>query len=652
MIGKILGNRYELLEKVGTGGMAVVYKAKCHLLNRFVAVKMLKDEYVTDQEFLDRFKKEAQAAASLSHQNIVNIYDVGSYEDIPYIVMELVQGDTLKEYIDNYNGFLKNEVIADFAKQIASAIEHAHSNQIIHRDIKPHNILVSKDGTLKVGDFGIASAITESTTSYSTEAIGSVRYSSPEQARGRNVDERTDLYSLGVLMYEMATRKVPFEGDTAVEIALKHMKDDIGAPSEINSTFHKGLESIIMRSLLKDLGQRYQSAKDLIDDLDKVIANPRENVAFYDFNNDQATQKIPSLDEFKIEKGDNRTMKKTTKKQSSKKKSSNKNIFVIVGVILLAFIMATIIFVLTRLEPKNIEAPNYVEIIDVVGKSIDEAKASLEGEGYTVLIGEAEKNNDIPKDYIIQQTPPAGTKVKPGSRITLYPSDGATVLLIPNLTQIQVEDAKVRLENTSFEFGEIEYVNDDMAKGFVLSQTPAPGSEAKEGAVIDFKVSLGPEFNKVLMPKVSGLTINEAQERLLEIGLDIDDIDYEAHEFVEKDKIISQSVTEGTEVEPGSLVSIVVSTGTGEEETEETTDPAAKREKSFVLPLASYAGQTVKVKIMYEKDGFQTPVFEDTFTVPADNPNMSFKVTESGKGRFNVFINDKYELSQPVDFSN
>jgi len=278
MIGKILGSRYELLEKVGTGGMAIVYKAKCHLLNRNVAVKILKGEYVQDQDFLDKFRKEAQAAASLSHQNIVNIYDVGSEDDIPYIVMELVPGETLKEYIANYEGFLTNEKIADFSKQIALALEHAPSNQIIHRDIKPHNILVSKEGTLKVADFGIASAISETTTSYSSEAIGSVRYSSPEQARGRNVDERTDLYSLGVLMYEMATRKVPFEGDTAVEIALKHMKDDIVAPTEINSMFHKGLESIVIRSLLKNVNQRYQNARELIDDLDKIINNPKENV--------------------------------------------------------------------------------------------------------------------------------------------------------------------------------------------------------------------------------------------------------------------------------------------------------------------------------------------------------------------------------------
>lgn len=649
MIGKILGSRYELLEKIGSGGMSVVYKAKCHLLNRFVAVKMLRDEYVTDQEFIDKFRKEAQAAASMSHHNIVNIYDVGSYEDIPYIVMELVSGETLKDYIDKYDGFLRNDEIANFSKQIALALEHAHSNQIIHKDIKPHNILVSKDGTLKVSDFGIASAISETTTSYSSEAIGSVRYSSPEQARGRNVDERADLYSLGVLMYEMGTRQVPFEGETAVEIALKHMKDDIRKPSEINSTFHNGLESIVMRSLLKNINQRYQSARELIDDLDKIISNPKENVAFYDFKNDEATQKIPSLDAFKIEKGENRTMKTKKKRQPLFK---DKNTLAIIGVILLAFVTAITVFVVTRFEPTTTQEAQVVELMNVVGMDYLEAQNALEAEGFKVIIAEAEKSQNYAKDEIFRQSPPAGSKIRPGFKITLYPSDGAAMGVIPNLVQTTIDDAKVRVDNTNFEMGTIEYVNSDLDKGYIVSQNPSGNQEAADGTAIHVVVSLGPEYNKVILPKLTGLTLEEAQRLILEIGLEIDEINYEAHETIEKDVVISQSIAEGTEVENDSMVSVLVSTGSGEEEDTTETDPNAKVERKFIVPLGSYVGQEVTVKVMYQSTGGIEILYNQPHTSTTEEPNVPVTVYGSGSGTLSVFVNDTLLDSRLIDFSN
>ncbi len=660
MIGKILGSRYELLEKVGTGGMAIVYKAKCHLLNRNVAVKILKGEYVQDQEFLDKFRKEAQAAASLSHQNIVNIYDVGSEDDIPYIVMELVPGETLKEYIANYEGFLTNEIIADFSKQIALALEHAHSNQIIHRDIKPHNILVSKEGTLKVADFGIASAVSETTTSYSSEAVGSIRYSSPEQARGRNVDERTDLYSLGVLMYEMATRKVPFEGDTAVEIALKHMKDDIVAPTEINSMFHKGLESIVTRSLLKNVNQRYQNARELIDDLDKIINNPKENVAFYDFDADDATQKLPSLEAFDIKKGEKRTMtKKTTKKPSSKSpvKKQNKNIVAMIGVVLLAFIMVLVIFIVTRLEPDKTAEPDFVEMTNVVGMTVEEATSTLEAIGHEVLIGSSEKNNAVPSGSVSSQSPAAGTKLRPTYKVTLYPSEGSTLAVIPNLIQKQLADAEVELQNSKFDLGAVDYVNDDIDKGFILSQDPAPGTEANDDAVINVVVSLGPEYNLIIVPRLTDLTLEEAQKRILDIGLEVDDITYENHPTIEKDHVITQSIAEGTEVDLDVMISVIISLGTGEEDPEEgtddeETDPNAIVIKSYNVPVPNFVGQDVTLKVMFEQNGTFTVVHNQVHSVTEENPGVKVEIPGSGQGTLSFFINDELYTSTSVDFSN
>lgn len=654
MIGKILGSRYELLEKVGTGGMAVVYKAKCHLLNRNVAVKVLRDEYVKDQEFLEKFRKEAQAAASLSHQNIVNIYDVGTDEELPYIVMEYVPGDTLKEHIDNFDGFMTNEMIADYSRQIANALEHAHGNQIIHRDIKPHNILVSKDGTLKVADFGIASAISETTTSYSSEAIGSVRYSSPEQARGRNVDERTDLYSLGVLMYEMATGKVPFEGDTAVEIALKHMKDDITAPSEINTMFHKGLESVVVRSLLKNVNQRYQNAKELIDDLTKIINNPKENVAFYNFAANEGTQKLPNLETFDIKKGENRIMTKKSTKQQTKKppmKVPNKNILAIIGVVLLAFVLALVMFITTRGMPDKDVTPDFVEMTNVVGMTMAEARATLETIGHEVLIGSSEKNNAVPLGSISSQTPPAGTKLRPSYKVTLFPSDGSTLAKIPNLIQKQYADAEVQLENLKFSVGDITYVNDDIDKGFILSQDPAPGTDANDDAVIDLVVSLGPEYNLVIVPRLTDLLLEEAQRRILELDLEVDNIEYEAHPTIEKDRIISQSIAEGTETDLDTLISLVVSLGSDEEEELEETDPNAVKEKKYNLNDMKFAGQTVTCVVMFEQNGIATQIHKADYLVDAASGGFQVAVQGSGKGTLSFFVNDVLLISTTVDFS-
>lgn len=647
MLGKVLGNRYEILEKVGIGGMAVVYKAKDRLLNRFIAVKVLRDEYINDQEFLDKFRMEAQSAASLSHSNIVNIYDVGAEEDMPYIVMEFVSGVTLKEYIEKFDGFLKNQQIADFSRQIALALEHAHSNRIIHRDIKPHNIMVSNDGTLKVADFGIASAITEATTSYTGEAIGSVRYSSPEQARGRNVDIRTDLYSLGVLMYEMATRQVPFEGETAVEIALKHMKDDIVPPSEINSLFHKGLESVVMRSLLKNINERYQTARELIDDLNKIINNPNENVAFYDFESDSPTQKIPSLEAYDIKEGEKRTMKK--KKQQTGLKLPNKQVIYAIGVVLLAFITVLIVFIFNNLEPESTE-PTFVYLTDVVGLPLEEAKSTLIDEGYEVIEGISEKDNTVDAGAVSSMRPPAGSKLKPGFKVTLNVSEGASKAVIPNLVFKTLDDAEVLLKNTKFTIGDITYVNEDLDKGYILSQDPPADTETKDDAVINLTVSLGPEHTKVIVPRLTDLTLQEAQEKLAELGLTIDQITYEEHLTIEKDQIISQSVPEGTEVEMTRMIDVVISTG-NEEEVEETDDDSLSI-RNYVIPLGDYIGQEVTIRVIYEKAGKSENIYSEVYTVTEDGTSKLIEVEGSGSGILNFFVNDSFKTATEVDFSN
>lgn len=653
MIGKVFGNRYELIEKVGTGGMAIVYKAKCKLLNRFVAVKVLKEEFKTDEAFLEKFSKEAQSAAGLSHPNIVNIYDVGKEDDVPYIVMEYVPGDTLKAYISSQKGFLKNDQIANFSRQIALALEHAHSNQIIHRDIKPHNILVAPDGTLKVADFGIASAVSETTTSYTGEAIGSIKYTSPEQARGRHVDQRTDLYSLGILMYEMATRQVPFMGETAVEIALKHMRDDVTTPMEINTTFHRGLESIVMRSLLKDISQRYQNARELIDDLEKIINNPSENVAFYDFDSDAPTQKIPSLNEFDlVEEGETRKMKNKTSVQGQKKGLKNHKIMKflpIIGVVLLGFLTALMVFVFVRLgnKPREVE-PDYILLPSVVGETYEDAKKILEDQGFLVIKGGSEKSNQVAAGSVSSQDPRTGQKLKYGFLVTLNISGGATTDSVPNLGFKTLSEAEVMVSNSKFSLGEVTYVNNDLAKGIIISQEPEAGMDVNDDSLIMLTVSLGPENNQVVVPRLTNLTLKDSQKRLIELGLDVGEIEYEEHVSIEKESIISQSIAEGTEVELGSLIDIVVSSGKEEEEEEE--DPNGNSTKAFNFPAGDYMGQTVKVTVFFERDGEVLSLYNKTHTITEEASVILIEVTASGSGVLNFFIKDQLVNSRAVDF--
>ena len=294
LVGKIIGNRYEILEKIGVGGMATVYKAKCHVLNRYVAIKVLKDEFTTDEEFIRRFNTEAQSAASLSQSNIVSIYDVANEDNIYYIVMELVKGKTLKQII-NEDGALPWKWSVNIAIQIASALETAHKNNIVHRDVKPHNIIITEDGIAKVTDFGIAKAVSNSTITAFGTTIGSVHYFSPEHARGGFTDAKSDIYSLGIVMYEMLTGRVPFDADTAVSVALKHMQEKPVEPMKLNPSIPFAVNRIIMKAIQKEVGLRYQSATEMIKDLTLALKNPEGDFVEEDLAEDGATQIISTL---------------------------------------------------------------------------------------------------------------------------------------------------------------------------------------------------------------------------------------------------------------------------------------------------------------------------------------------------------------------
>ena len=371
--GTVLGNRYEIIEKIGTGGMATVYKAKCKILNRFVAVKVLREEFTTDEEFIRRFNSEAQSAASLTHPNIVSIYDVGQEYNIYYIVMELVQGKTLKQIISK-EGKLPWKWSVNIAIQIASALEAAHKNNIVHRDIKPHNIIITEDGIAKVADFGIAKAVSNSTITAFGTTIGSVHYFSPEHARGGYTDAKSDLYSLGVVMYEMLTGKVPFDADTPVSIALKHMQEEPVAPMKLNQSIPFAINQIILKAMKKDINERYQSATEMLKDLSMALKNPNGDFVETDDGMEESfTKQIPIINDSQIKYTNNRRKQPTTKMRKLKQYFEDNPKVKVISIVAL-FVLIPLIALFLTMTIINANSVKSVQIPNIVGLTQDEAK--------------------------------------------------------------------------------------------------------------------------------------------------------------------------------------------------------------------------------------------------------------------------------------
>ena len=410
MIGAILGNRYEIIEKVGEGGMAKVYKAKCHLLNRYVAIKILRDEFTNDEQFIGKFRRESQAAASLSHPSILNIYDVGVDEIdnniIHYIVMEFIDGKTLKELIKE-NGKLTIEKTISYSIQIAEALQNAHKNRIIHRDIKPHNIMITKEDRVKVTDFGIARAVTSSTVTTTSNVLGSVHYFSPEQARGGYTDEKSDIYSLGIVIYEMATGKVPYDGESPISVALKHIQEDIIAPSQIDDTIPKNLEAIIVKCIQKRQSDRYNNVSDLIIDL-KAIDNDLISLNSAQENDmESATKIIPTID---IKEEIEVNSKSEKRKVHSNKKKSKGGGVVFLG-ILLAFILVTGLF-FGYGKLKKALAVDEIKVPDISGMQEEDAKELIESLDLTFRVIDTAKSNEFLIGQVITQSVEPDTIVR------------------------------------------------------------------------------------------------------------------------------------------------------------------------------------------------------------------------------------------------
>ena len=504
--GKLLGSRYEIIEKIGNGGMATVYKAKDLVLKRYVAVKILREEYTTDNEFIKRFNTEAESAASLTHPNIVSVYDVGKEGNLYYIVMELIKGKTLKEIIVE-DGRMGWKWSVKIAKQIAQALETAHRNNIIHRDIKPHNIIITEDGTAKVTDFGIAKAVSNSTITAFGTTIGSVHYFSPEHARGGYTDAKSDLYSLGVVLYEMVTGRVPFDADTPVSVALKHMQEKPVPPIELNPAIPQSLNDLILKAMEKDPNMRYSTATEMIEDLDKILKNPEAEVGVVDKSQARARR---------IQQEENQTnQSKFAKFKKYLEEHKGVKIALIVAIFLIVFItsIGITLGVLNSGKPKDILLPNFTNL------TLDEAKAKAEEVKLNLNVSEEKYDVQIEEGKIISQDPKyqPNFTVKERSTVNVVVSKGQEIVKVTKLVGKTKDEARKELKDLGLEM-EIEEVNsDDVEPGIVIEQDKQEGEEVLAGTKIKLKVSLGIE--KVEVPNLTGLSEDEAKVKITEAKL-------------------------------------------------------------------------------------------------------------------------------------
>jgi len=629
MVGKFLNDRYELIEKIGEGGMAEVYKAKCHVLQRFVAVKILKSQFHEDYEFIKKFDVESKSAAKLNHPNVVNIFDVGIEGEIRFIVMEYIDGITLKKYIKEQEGFLSDNKIIDFSLQIAMALEHAHKNNIIHRDIKPQNIMISKDGIIKVADFGIAQAVSSSTVINTREMVGSVHYSSPEQTRGKIVDNRTDIYSLGIVMYEMATGHLPFSGETAIAVALKHMKEQVLEPSKINKGLSQGLENIILKALKKNPEHRYQKINELISDLYKIRANPDEKIFIYD-EDENPTIYLPELEE-------NDDM---PKKKKSRKKYKKKDTFSNTSVILLALIASLIIFGMIgvsifsdKFAIKDASVPN------VINMSLEDAKNKLNDAGFYIEQDGSRYSNVIENGYVIEQSEQPGEILKEGFTVKVIISKGEKLITVPKLIQKELNEVKVILENSELVIGELEYVKNDLPQDYIISQSPQYGDKIEVGGVINLVISLGSSQNEYIMPKIIGLTKLEALNLIDELSLYFGGTSYEYSDEYAQDVIISQSITQGTMVVPGTKIDVVVSNG---------KEPEKLTTKDFKISTNDFINDKAVITVEVFKDENSIIVYQKEHLKSEEIIIIS--VEASGEVILNFYFDDELYKRMTVNF--
>ncbi len=560
-IGKMLDNRYELIELIGRGGMANVYKAKCHRLNRMVAVKILKSDLADNAEFRRRFRDESRAVAQLSHANIVSVYDVSRSDDMEYIVMELIDGITLKQYMERRGQMDWREAL-HFVTQIMRALSHAHSRGIIHRDIKPQNIMVLRDGSVKVADFGIA-CLADAAQTLTQEALGSVHYISPEQARGDRIDARSDIYSSGVVLYEMLTGRLPFEGDSAVSVAIQHLSSVPLSPRDINENVPEALELICMKAMNPNPDRRYASAEAMLEDLEKFRKDPSTNMEYIraelkEKDDVEPTQPIPA-DE--VASAVRKTRKTDEKPLQENNKMNKKLLFGIIGGFAALLIL---IFAAFKIFGNFGDSENGTYVVpDIRGYTVEQAENLPGVKGiFTIEVLGSKPSTQYEPGQIMEQDPAKDHTRKNNLTIKVYLCAEEQKYYMPNLIGYDSREAKLLLDNMDIELNVTfkETYDDQVPAGQVISTTPASDSELKKGNNVLVFVSLGKETKPVTVPSFIGMTLENAIAKAQELGLAVGGTTYQTSD-VTVGKVIDQSLAVNSTVEEGTAISFTVSKG-------------------------------------------------------------------------------------------
>lgn len=673
MIGKILGGRYEIIEKIGEGGMAEVYKAKCHLLNRYVAVKILKPEYAKDETFVKRFRREAQSAAALTHANIVSVYDVGAEGDINYIVMELLESKTLKDYIEEH-GAMPSDLVLKISAQIASALETAHKAHIIHRDIKPQNIVLNKNMVAKVTDFGIAKItnVPSATITSFGSTMGSVHYFSPEHAKGGYTDEKSDIYSLGVVMYEMATGKLPFDADSPVSVALKQIQEDPIPPIDVNPNVSPALNQIILKALQKSTALRYQNATEVISDISQALLRPNSLIlrpassveagatqVIPILGNNEVPEAVPNLrtreprranvistreamkEELPIEDSKSDEDISEEPKKKDPKKSKKKKI-IIISIIAAVVVIGAIVGILVyNNSKKQAEENKEIEVPNLVGRVYDEVVEEYSKQGIEIIKDKVEYSSEQPEGSVISQTPEKGTKTK-DKKIKVVVSKGQKMVEVPDVTGKDIKVATYELEDTlGFKIEREDVVSEKVASGIIISQDAKKGETLPYGSTIKLQVSKGDGKETVVVPNVLGKTESDAKSALEALGLTVS-VKYSEDKTKSNGVVIAQSYPQNQTLKQGTLVEITVN--------------KILLTKTVTLDLLELQGgtassaDTINVKVTASIDGgAYNTVYNQS--VDPSTKTVSVEINGYSNATLKVYLNSKQVKEFTVSFN-
>lgn len=625
----LLDNRYRILSKIGVGGMADVYKGEDTLLGRPVAIKILHANFASDDEFVSRFKREAQAAGKLNHPNIVNMYDVGYDQDMHYIIMEYVDGETLKEYITRHHRLSIDEAVK-ITISIGEGLEHAHAMGIVHCDIKPHNVIITNTGRVKVTDFGIARAMNSTNTvMYTNSIMGSAHYLSPEQASGKSVDGNTDIYSLGVVLYEMLTGKVPFEGDTPIAVALKHVREKVIPPTRYNPSIPPLLESVVLKALAKNPADRFESISEMMGDLrlsQGFTMGKTQRHEPYDF----ATQMIPAVDPDTLDDFsdiDDTTPKEVQKKSMLSKIASIPQKYIVLS----AAVIFLIAFLGAFLSYGNFWSNTTVDVPNVVGKQVSVAKNILEDKHLRVSTSEV-TNTDVPAGQVISQSPGSGEKVKEQRTIHLVVSKGVGDITVPDLSGMTVEHARQRLKDLGLVVGKITQGSiEGKPDNTIVAQSPSGDSKVSKGTTVDLVVNK-PQTKKVKMPDVVGMTLKDARQVLGSNNIGVNQI---SGSVDEKAIVTEQSVKAGEEVNEGSSLNLATELKDSKKK-EDSKQSSSNRTKGTVDVTVPSGSKNQELKIVVKDDEGSTVIYDDT-NKPGDR--IVKNVSGVGNVRIEVYLN-------------